>query len=69
VEVTDRFRVCRAFDGALSCPLPVGHGVGDQPCLGVVVRQQFRPGLSRLRKSLCHYLRNALVILLARAFA
>lgn len=43
-EVTDRLRVCRAFDGSLPRALPVRQGLRDETGFGVVMGQQL--GLS-----------------------
>src|SRR2546422_4410426 len=62
----NRLDVRRAFDGYLSRSLPIGNGLCTQARFGVVLRQQFGRCLSRLRKPGFQYLRNPLMILLAR---
>jgi hypothetical protein len=51
-EVADRFQIGRARNGALPCPLPVGYRLIRQPCLGVVMGQQFGLGLGGCGKAL-----------------
>src|SRR5205807_874696 len=66
-EMADRFRIGRALDGSLACPLPVENARGDEPRLSVVMRQEFWLGLDSLRKAFFKRVGNLAVILLASA--
>ena len=68
-EVADRFYVGRALGSPLPRLLPVGKGLRDKTCLGVVMGQQFWLGLCGLGKTLLQYLGNLLVILLPVLFS
>ena len=66
-EVADGFQIGRAVAGSLTCLVPVVHGLFNETCLRVVMRQQFRLCLSGLWKLCLKHLGNALMVLLPRA--
>ena len=66
-QVADGFQIGRAVAGLLASPLPVANRLRDEPCLGIVMRQQFWLGLSGLWELGLEHLRNPLMILLPRA--
>jgi len=49
-QMPDRFQIGRALDGALARLLPIRDGLRHQACLGIVMRQQLRLGLTALGK-------------------
>src|SRR5262249_45498572 len=57
------FLIRRALESPLAGLLPIRNGLRGAPCLGVVMRQQFRLLLTRLGKPLRQHLRNLLVVL------
>ena len=61
------FHICRAPEGSLARPLPVGQGLCAQTCLGVVMGRQFGLRLGGLGKVRLQYLHNLQVELLPRA--
>jgi hypothetical protein len=65
--VADRFRIGRTLQGALTSHVPVGQSLCAQARLGVVMRQQLRLRLGRVRKPLRQHLGKALMVLLPRA--
>jgi hypothetical protein len=63
-EMVDRLQVGRVLDSALPRPMPVGDGPRREAGLGIVVSQEFRPGLSNLWKPRLQHLGNPLMGLL-----
>ena len=66
-EVAQGFLISRVLERPLSCPLPVRERRLVLPRLGVVVGDQLRLGINRLRKALLEHLCNTLMVLLAGA--
>jgi hypothetical protein len=66
-EVAACFNVRRAPNGFLACLQPVRNGLHNAIRLGVVMSQQFRLGVFRLRKARLQYLGTLLMELLALA--
>jgi hypothetical protein len=65
-EMGNRFDMGGALDSALSCELPIGDCLLCQPCLGIMLRQEFGLYLSGLGELGFQDLGNPLVILLSR---
>ena len=61
-EVADCLQIRRALDGSLAGLLPVCNGLQLKARLGIMMRQQFRLGLSSFGRPFRQDLRNALVI-------
>src|SRR5262249_46251450 len=58
----------RSFDSAVCCHVPVRDGLFDQPCLGVVMCQQFWLALSGLWELRFQDQSDTLMVVLSRAF-
>src|SRR5262245_29037481 len=67
-KVTDRFDMCRALDGALSCFLPIVNGLLCETCLSVMMCQEFWLCLSDLWELGFQNVCNTLMVVLPRAF-
>src|SRR5262249_16151005 len=65
-EVCERFRMSRALDGTLACPLPISHSLLPETRLRVMMRRQLRLDLDNLSKLRRQHLGNTLMVLLAR---
>src|SRR5262245_55276775 len=67
-KVCDSFHIGGALAGSLSSLVPITDRLCVETCLSVVMCQQFRLSFSGLWKQRFEHLRDALVVLLPRAF-
>ncbi len=67
-EVADRFDICRALGGKLTGAVPEANGLVDEAGLRVMMGQDLRFRLGRLRELFLQHSRNLLMVLLSGTF-